>query len=504
MLSYQYAHLSPHFRIHSLTCPLTHATTGVVKIASGNCHTLLLKHDGSAWAAGDNSGGQLGIGWGTRFSKTFKQAMQSRVMAVAAGTSHSIIVKDDNTVWTTGDNAYGQLGDRSTRNRASFVYAVTVPNIVQVAAGHHNTFLLADSRLWVTGWNKYGQLGAGSNSDRKKFAQLGFGHVIAVAAGDIHSLILRKYGGVWGAGSSSHGQLGDSRPDRNKFTHIKGPWEGRGASVAAGGYHSLVLTEDSSVWASGRNTNGQLGNGTTVDSYGFVQVFESEAKAIAAGRSHSVILKEDGSVWSAGFNLYGQLGDGSRIEKHVFVRVRSMFSGASFIVAGAHHTMVLKNDYSVWLTGSNKFGQFGDDSKAVGYQGFIQVIGSGNGFGFHDGNHRFGHFAIDSFGYLSAPNANVDERDLAIDSGHDLAIDSGHDIAPPTTETGSDRAAPTEQLARPTALVPNSNVCPKCGVAKKSGKLSCCVRGGSWFKTCGDASTFDHTWSEGMQACNSK
>ena len=45
--------------------------------------------------------------------------------------------------------------------------------------------------------------------------------------------------------------------------------------------------------------------------------------------------------------------------------------------------------------------------------------------------------------------------------------------------------------------------CSKCGVAKKSGKSSCCARGGAWFKNCGDADDkqFDHTWAEGIQAC---
>ena len=47
-------------------------------------------------------------------------------------------------------------------------------------------------------------------------------------------------------------------------------------------------------------------------------------------------------------------------------------------------------------------------------------------------------------------------------------------------------------------------ICFKCGTIKKSGKLSCCARGGSWFKNCGDAgdSKFEHTWAEGVRACN--
>ena len=55
-----------------------------------------------------------------------------------------------------------------------------------------------------------------------------------------------------------------------------------------------------------------------------------------------------------------------------------------------------------------------------------------------------------------------------------------------------------------TAIV--TPVCPKCGTSKKSGKRSCCARGGAWFKNCGDEDDlkFEHTWFQGIQACESR
>ena len=46
-------------------------------------------------------------------------------------------------------------------------------------------------------------------------------------------------------------------------------------------------------------------------------------------------------------------------------------------------------------------------------------------------------------------------------------------------------------------------ICPKCAINKKSGKSSCCVRGGAWFNKCGEPgdSKFDHTWFEGNRVC---
>merc|ERR1712230_111276 len=45
-------------------------------------------------------------------------------------------------------------------------------------------------------------------------------------------------------------------------------------------------------------------------------------------------------------------------------------------------------------------------------------------------------------------------------------------------------------------------VCPKCGNKNNSGKLSCCTPGGSWFKKCGNSENSEHTWLEGIQACS--
>ena len=57
-----------------------------------------------------------------------------------------------------------------------------------------------------------------------------------------------------------------------------------------------------------------------------------------------------------------------------------------------------------------------------------------------------------------------------------------------------------------TALTNRPITCPQCGDKNKFGKSSCCGRGGSWFQKCGDPgeSNFDHTWSDGIEACERK
>ena len=52
-----------------------------------------------------------------------------------------------------------------------------------------------------------------------------------------------------------------------------------------------------------------------------VVLADTDAESLAAGGSHSMVLKKDGSVWTTGNNKYGQLGDGSNADKNRFVKV---------------------------------------------------------------------------------------------------------------------------------------------------------------------------------------
>ena len=62
----------------------------------------------------------------------------------------------------------------------------------------------------------------------------------------------------------------------------------------------------------------------------------------------------------------------------------------------------------------------------------------------------------------------------------------------------------TAQPALPNSKTAN-DACSACSTFKKSGKVSCCAPGGSWFNKCGSAGNLErrHTWYEGIQACNS-
>ena len=84
----------------------------------------------------------------------------------------------------------------------------------------------------------------------------------------------------------------------------------------------------------------------------------------------------------------------------------------------------------------------------------------------------------------------------------------GKYTSPLSTTRAQDSITTSTATARTDAPTTSSSsiTCPKCGVAKRTGKSSCCARGGAWFKNCGDRGdpNFDYTWYEGIQSCTKK
>ena len=175
-------------------------------MAAGAYHSLALKSDGTLWAWGSNSDGQLGDG--TRTTRTTPtQIPISGVVSLIAGANHSLALKSDGTLWAWGDNFYGQLGDGTTTDSRTPKQILTDVNAM--AAKWSQTLVIKrDGSLWAWGRNNRGQLGDGTTTNRSTPTSILTG-VVALAAGSEHSLALKSDGTLWAWGSNSFGQLVD-------------------------------------------------------------------------------------------------------------------------------------------------------------------------------------------------------------------------------------------------------------------------------------------------------
>ena len=106
--------------------------SGQPAVSAGGNHSLFIKQDGSLWAMGINSSGQLGDGTNGNKS-TPVQIESSGVTHVSAGVTHSLYVKNG-SLFAMGDNQYGQLGDGTTDNNSTPQQIVS-SGVTGVAAG---------------------------------------------------------------------------------------------------------------------------------------------------------------------------------------------------------------------------------------------------------------------------------------------------------------------------------------------------------------------------------
>ena len=304
----------------------------------------------------------------------FKRSMLAGVIGFALGEYHSMILKQDGSVWSTSvTGGLTSPGGVIASVGVNKHFVQVIPSGVTAAAAGtaYSMVLKQDGTVWAMGRNARGQLGDGTKKAKKdRFSiVMMISGAKAVAAGGCHSLVLTQEGTIWATGWNKYGQLGDGSTSvyTNRFHEVISG----AVAVTAGDLHSVILRQDGSVWATGRNFNGQLGDGSKADRNSFVKVMSSGAVNVAAGGFHSMVLKQNASVWAAGWNDYGQLGDGSTTDRINYVQVR--LSGAKTIAAGRRHSLVLQEDGTVWATGYNRFGQLGDGSK-INRVDFVKVI----------------------------------------------------------------------------------------------------------------------------------
>ncbi len=276
---------------------------------------------------------------------------------IISASDQSFALRSDGLAWGWGING-GRLGDGTLINRILPTAVDGLTGATAIATRNTRTLAVkSDGSVWAWG----GGFPQGTTTGHRLLPTMvgGVTNAVSVAAGIGHSLVLHADGTVsaWGD-RNSEGQLGDGTTlPRHSPVTVSGL--NNVTAVAAGSMFSLALKSNGTVWSWGSNQQGQLGNGGGANQPSAVQVAAlANIVAISSGRDHSLALKSDGSVWAWGVNSSGQLGDGTRTSRPIPVPITTLTSVIA-VSAGASHSLALKQDGTVWAFGSNGFGELG-------------------------------------------------------------------------------------------------------------------------------------------------
>lgn len=327
----------------------------VLGAAAGGKHTLVMTASGQAYAFGWNYHGQLGNstyiegngphGWNPTPALIVLPDQNGPVTQVAGGGESSFILTESGQLYAFGSNVFGQLGHETNINQITgkanpTPTLVTLPGqngrVVEVAPGLHHTLVLTESgQLYSFGANTSGQLGRETTPEPGKWAHPTptlvtlpdqNGPVVEIAAGREFSLAVTESGQLYSFGNNRFGQLGydeNSGPGPDPFennhqtpTLVSLPGDDPVAEVAAGAFHTLVLTESGQIYAFGRYRYGQLGdaphdgefetNSTPVPVT--LPGAHGQVVEIAAGHEDSFVLTSTGRLYSFGWNWFAELG----------------------------------------------------------------------------------------------------------------------------------------------------------------------------------------------------
>ena len=357
---------------------------GKVKLikCAGNSLTgsacYVITEDGALYVWGKNSYGQLGVGNEVNKNTPIKvTAINGKVMELIISNSFSVYaILEDGSLYAWGNNSDGQLGvgDEENRNTPT---KVNLPSKIKelIITGSSVYALMEDSSLYSWGYNLDGQLGVGDEVNKNTPTKVNLPGKIKELITTGSSVYVSVYAlmedsSLYSWGSNESGQLGVG-DEVNKNTPTKVNLPSKIKELITTGSSVYALMEDSSLYSWGYNSYGQLGVGDKIDKNTPTIVnLPGKIKKLITSSSASYAILEDGSLYAWGYNYYGELGVGSNEDKNTPTKVTAINGKIMDLIINSDKDystyksiFAIIKDGSLYAWGNNKDGQLGIGSR---------------------------------------------------------------------------------------------------------------------------------------------
>jgi Regulator of chromosome condensation (RCC1) repeat/BTB/POZ domain len=302
----------------------------VVQISAGSGHTCFLTNNGQCYTTGRSDDYRCGHeepGWFFKPKKiqwfTDKKIM---VRFVCCGSYHTAFIDDENNLFTVGGALFGKLGHGSEvaitkPTLVSFFRDNNLP-VINVACGSRHTVALVytseGNQVYTFGDKENGICATGNDwigimPYPFHVKSLADKNIQSIVSCGFHSLAICEEG-VYSWGEGRFGRLGlgseasTGTPQKVVIENLD-EHHSKIVAMAAGGFHSLFVTDLGIVYACGGGQHGQLGTNSLQDSSIPVKVnINKFIISVACSWSSSFFLADTGEVFSCGNNDHSKLG----------------------------------------------------------------------------------------------------------------------------------------------------------------------------------------------------
>jgi alpha-tubulin suppressor-like RCC1 family protein len=338
----------------------------VAEISASQSHVLALREDGSVWTWGERLDRITSFGAvGSESGPQRIDGIPNAVVAIAAGSRHSAALLSDGRVVTWGLSESGALGRSAAAYLSPPDLVPDLPPIVKLSAGSSETVAIdVAGRVWR--WGYHAARTPKVFLSQKKFT--------AISSSFYHSLALAEDGTVFAWGTNYDGQLGNgSNVESQEAIKVEGI--SNIVEISAGITLSLARDRDGRVFAWGRN-GGAFGNGSDADSLVPVLAFiNPKLTAIAAGGGFSLLMTDSGQLLGTG-EKYLETFAGYKPPFRNFPKVPTAAVRADivrkFSLSPDGHIVTLNAAGDVSVSGSNQNGQAGNGE--IVFRGVITKV----------------------------------------------------------------------------------------------------------------------------------
>lgn len=329
----------------------------IIDVSCGAKHMMAVTSGFKIYSWGNGGNGRLGHGTniGSASPLPIERLFNVNIMSVSCGESHSGAIAILGEVYTWGAGTYGRLGHGQEGDLLlpDVVSSLKGKRIYMLACGfRHNLALSSQGEVFAWGSGNYGVTGMMDLKEVQnmlvpiQIKHLQGKRITQIGVGPWHSVAITSGGEVYAWGYHGHGRLGlgsDVREDQAfprllPMQYIYG---------ITGGVR--IIEKIAQVTGSKKLA---IGTDTLNNSWKVIQV--------AAGGQHSMVLTQGGNIWVWGESRYSALGTGHNEDQLTPVLIQSLSHLiVSFIACGTQHSMAITNKGEVYTWGSGRQGQLG-------------------------------------------------------------------------------------------------------------------------------------------------